>query len=210
MTVESRVHGKEVPHEKQLDINTPGLLVHGTDGESAIEILVNILNQGLIPRNEQQRPKKRETSHFPDYVSLSMVGTFGYEWTTTAFEWGAGAWDDTEQKGLTVVIDPRYVQEHSTEFTAVGEYFDPSCPSRHEYCTPDGQLFHNLGYKQFKKNLLGYGIEAQDDEVITPFVPSEAILAIITPVNLMLPVRNALIEHLPDRKILLVTPTIKC
>src|SRR4030043_722205 len=111
---------KEHIAKSEIDINSPGILVKGIDTDS-LDILDQILHEGLKPKNVRENPSKSHYTVVPDYVSLSMVGKSGYKHTSAAFLWGAS--DRGISFNLTVVLDPRYVQEHSDKFIAAGEGF---------------------------------------------------------------------------------------
>jgi hypothetical protein len=171
-----------------VDINQPGVLVTGIETVS-LEVLNQILMEGLKPRNEQSNPKKGYTVA-PDWVSLSMVGIQGYKKTAAAFLWGAN--EHEFNSSLSLVIDPSYVEAHADEFKAVGGVFDPAKSIRKDFSDPDGKILNGLQYVSGWK-----GVYA--DEVHARHVAPEAIVGIIANSrfvgSLKDNIRNAFVER---------------
>jgi hypothetical protein len=183
-------HELEQQENPPVDINQPGVLVHGIDTTSS-EVLKKILTEGLKPRNEQKNPKKGYTV-VPEWVSLSMVGLDGYKKTAAAFLWGAN--DKEFNSSLSLVLDPTYVKAHADEFKAVGGVFNPAKSKLYDYCDPDGKIPNGLQYEA--------GVEgAYKDEVHTKYVAPEAIIGIIANIRFIQSVKENLENAFPERKI---------
>jgi len=108
-----------------IDINQPGVLIHGIQTLSAEEALQKVLTQGLKPYNQLEKPPSQQRfKAAPDWVSLAMTGRkVRYKYTSAHFY---GANDKPYDKKISVVLDPDYVKTHADEFKAVGDFLDPS------------------------------------------------------------------------------------
>ena len=114
---------------KPVDINKPGMLLHGIENlppEAALQI---VLNEGLKPSNEQQY-RSHIYSMSPKKVCLAMVGKGGFKWSTAAT---FGADVRTSSEHISVVVNPEYVKAHANEFKAVGAFFNSRNPVGQEY-----------------------------------------------------------------------------
>lgn len=139
--------------KKVVDINQVGLLVHSTDFVNADSILFN----GLLP-GERIGVEKGGFSQFPEYVSFSMVGKHGGVLVT---------WAGLELRliittkfYIAFLVSPEFVEENSSQFVAVGEYFHN--PSGTHLVNPDGSIPYNL-HKE--KAFTVYGGTPAYDEV---------------------------------------------
>src|SRR6266516_2047864 len=106
--------------QKPVDINKPGMLLHGIENlpdEAALQI---VLSEGLKPSKEQQY-RSHIYSMSPNRVCLAMVGKGGFKYST-ASTFGADV--RTFSEHISVVVNPEYVRDHANEFKAVGAFFN--------------------------------------------------------------------------------------
>jgi hypothetical protein len=151
-----------------LDINQPGLLFHGTD-EYTVPGMRRICTEGLLSSKRQNRIDMRYI-HVPDYVSLSLSPRQGYA-SSSAYHFGANK--NAYTPHFTFVIDPKYVQAHVEEFTAVGRCLAPDADER-EWYEIDGKFPYELLYEADSESSLFW------DEVLTRRIPASALIGIIT------------------------------
>lgn len=172
-------------------------MVHGIETDS-MEVLCKILNEGLKPRNEQEKPRVGYTV-VPEYVSLSMVGDWGYERTSTAYSFGAS--ERRFNYSLTVVIDPEFVAANADRFMAVGQFFSEGGHMA-EVFTENGEIMNGIKFG------LPDGVQCGDvfpDEVVAKTIPPEAIVAVIARESYKDRIEQELREVLPERKIQVLT-----
>ena len=182
--------------EKQaFDINQPGLLIHGAKPYDLDRILI----QGLKPRNSQDRIREDGFTVVPDYISLSMVGA-GISPSKAVATFMYGASDDTFNRNITLIIDPEYVKSHANDFKAVGSSFSPDNHGRDLYCDSDDQIYNGIEYEEVETNHYG---QVFADEVLTRFIPPEAIIGIVTRAKHFSFLKEDLKRIAPERKILI-------
>ncbi|MDD4981127.1 MAG: hypothetical protein PHC54_07735, partial [Candidatus Omnitrophica bacterium] len=150
----------ESPILKPFNINEPGLLVHGTHSSK----LEQIMREGLKFDTERS------------YVSLAMLGKYGYRLTSTSrFGWGAAALRDSSVRkdgDITFVIDPTYVQANKEQFIAVGKIFSPTCNpyEMKQYLDSERKIIGGFTYDEKQIPMM-----TMYDEVITKSIPAEAL-----------------------------------
>src|SRR4051812_8182560 len=182
--------------KKPVDINKPGMLLHGIENlppEAALQI---VLSEGLKPSNEQQY-RSHIYSLSPNRVCLAMVGKGGFKYSTAA---AFGADEKTSSEYISVVVNPEYVRAHANEFRAVGACFNSRHPNGEEYRKAMNKL-----YKGMRRTpaLVGFFFSGSpfDDEVRTKFIPPEAIVGVIAKQKRIGSVQETLRYNFPQRKI---------
>jgi hypothetical protein len=115
--------------QKPIDINKPGVLVHGIENCSPEGALQIVLNDGLKPFNEQKY-RLNIYSQCPNWVCLAMVGKDGFKYSTASTY---GANEKSLGEHISVVINPEYVKAHADEFKAVEDLFSPRNITGKEY-----------------------------------------------------------------------------
>ena len=182
--------------QKPVDINKPGMLLHGIENlppEAALQI---VLNEGLKPSNEQQY-RSHIYSMSPKKVCLAMVGKGGFKWSTAAT---FGADVRTSSEHISVVVNPEYVRAHANEFKAVGAFFNSRNPVGQEYRKAIKKLYKGMLCAPVSAGIFFSG-GPFEDEVWTKFVPPEAIVGVIVKQKRIESVQETLRYNFPQRKI---------
>jgi hypothetical protein len=160
----------------RVNINTPGLLVHGTK----IERLKRIFAEGIRPPFEVGG-----RSYVPGHVSLSMViGTYGQ--SSAEFLYGAG------DKNVSLIIDPEYVDAHANQFEPVGRSFQPG-NKNFDTRTKHIAILQKMEVKRLDDDLFW-------DEVLSPALPADSLIGIICEDPAML---DNIKAQLPERSIII-------
>ena len=138
----------------KVDINKPGVLLHGT----SINNLQNILREGIkVPKEVKGR------SYQEDHVSLSMVIS-SYEDSSASQIFGGG------KNQVSLVIDPKFVEENKDKFIAVGKFLKSGeFPAE----TREIEILQQLKFES-----TGH-YEVYWDEVLSPALPPEAVVGVI-------------------------------
>ncbi|MDP2904910.1 MAG: methyltransferase domain-containing protein, partial [Candidatus Omnitrophota bacterium] len=218
----------EMPNasEKQsvsvLDINTPGLLLHGkrqkgdaAGRETNRERLIDILSEGIKPWDKVSRvflPTNYENdpdAGYRGHVSLSMVNRYGgYEGCSIRRIYGPRLTENQMFPGLyegidcnvVFILDSSWVEINVDKFEAIGTGFGDSTgyiyyPYR-EHC----RVFHGIKcgemlFSSFWDEVLYEGI-----------IPPEAIAAIITSNEYAPELRDIITQRFPRRFMRIFNP----
>ncbi len=160
-----------------VDINTPGLLLHGT----RIKNLSSIFTQGLKPGTDVE---DYGYSVVPGNISLSMVIGW-YETSSSGVQYGAG------DKRVSIVIDPEYVDAHKDQFLAVGKSFQADNPD-FDVRTKDIAMLKEIKVRYIKDELYWY-------EVLCLYLPPDSLIGVVCDDPAML---DGIKAQLPPRPII--------
>lgn len=150
---------KELNPDLQVDINEPGIMVHGigTDRLSAI------LTSGIkLPR---EVPSRMGMPRVPDYVSLSAVISRYYA-SSVGQLWGSG------ETAAGLVIDPKYIASNKDTLLLVGGAFRQN----DKRYMPDTLQIDALKNIRVAEGNVG---EVFFDEIWSAAIPPEAIIGIV-------------------------------
>lgn len=177
----------------EININKPGTLAHRIDLPTDDQV-VEIFQDGLKSRN-QLKLKDDLPSYFPDYVSLCMVNRYTGLLHTSTHVGETGRSDPLYY--LTFVLDDDYVDRNPEMFIAVGSSLRPGNLLRSYYEERPGRLYHGINFAD--QSFTGPIEKAFHEEVLTTFLPPEAIVGVAIPQRYITRVLSQLNLACPDR-----------
>ncbi len=111
-----------------MDINLPGTLVHGIQfygNEPIKDTLASLLKNGIVAKQFFAKYNIKRECGFnavPNFVSFSMVRNDS-NYLETAAAGQFGAFEDYGKGKLSIAINPGFISQNNTAFSAVGSSF---------------------------------------------------------------------------------------